>query len=83
MELQGLKSSWRFFYPSRLIGHLAGEERRAVVFQRDIQLLKPVRPLAAKMALDSDLIGHWLACFTIWAAFVQHFAILLPLFILQ
>jgi hypothetical protein len=44
----------------RLIDRRTGEER-------DAQLLKPVRPLVTKMALDSDLIDRKLDCFAIWA----------------
>ena len=61
----------------RLIGHRTGEERGAVLFQCDAQLLKPVRPMAAQMALNADLINHWLACFIIWAALVRHFVVFL------
>jgi hypothetical protein len=42
-----------------LIDHRAGQERVAVVFQRDRQAPEPVRPLATKVALDPDLIDHW------------------------
>ncbi len=47
-----------------LIDHRAGQERVAVVFQGEGQAPKPVCPLAAQMALDSDLIDQWLSLFT-------------------
>src|SRR6266566_5740916 len=48
-----------------LIDHRAGEKRLAVVESREGQTLKPVCPLAAQMALDSDLIDPGL----IWITF--------------
>ena len=36
----------------RLVDHRTGEERGAVLFQCDTQLLKPVRPLTAQMAFE-------------------------------
>ena len=42
----------------RLVDHPTGEERCAVCFQCDVQPLKPVLPLAAKMAFYSYLINH-------------------------
>jgi len=53
-----------------LIDHRAGQKRIAVVFQGDGQALKPVCPLSTQMALDPDLIDHWLICF--WVEFVCH-----------
>src|SRR5919199_1198903 len=45
---------------SRLVDHRAGEQRVAVLLDRDGQALKPVRPLVTKMTLDPDLIDRWL-----------------------
>ena len=48
-----------------LVNHRAGEERIAVLFQRDGQAAKPVCPLRTQMALEPDLIDHglaWISC---------------------
>jgi hypothetical protein len=42
----------------------------AVVFQRDGQALKPVCPLTVQMALDPDLVDHWLIWINFWFEFV-------------
>src|SRR5215207_1573455 len=44
-----------------LIDHCASQERIAILFQRDGQSLKPARPVGTQIALDPDLIDHWLA----------------------
>jgi hypothetical protein len=49
-------------------------------FQLNAKHLKPVRLLVIKMAIDYDLIDHWLACFTIRAAYIRYPAPL-PLFL--
>ena len=48
-----------------LVNHRAGEERLAVLCQRDGQALKPVGPLRTQMALEPDLIDRglaWIRC---------------------
>ncbi len=49
-----------------LIDHWAGEKRLAVVESSNGQAPKPVCPLATHMALDSDLIDHWLTWISCW-----------------
>src|SRR6516165_2441553 len=48
----------------------AGEQRLAVVFQRDGQALKPVCPVAAQVPFDPDLIDHWLTWTSCWVELV-------------
>jgi hypothetical protein len=48
-----------------LIDHGASQERIPILFQRDRQSLKPVRPLATQMTLDPDLIDHRLVSFAL------------------
>src|SRR5215469_13763895 len=55
-----------------LIAHRTGEQRLAIVFPGDRQARKPVRPLAAQMALDPDLIDRGLRFFTFQVVFVCH-----------
>ena len=43
-----------------LIGHRTGEERIAVLLQRDGQATKPVCPLRTQMAFEPDLVDHGL-----------------------
>jgi hypothetical protein len=43
-----------------LIDYNTGQERIAVLFQRDGQPLEPIRPLLAQMSLYPDLIDLWL-----------------------
>jgi hypothetical protein len=45
---------------SGLIDYWPGQERIAILFQRDGQPHKPVCPLLAQMTLDSDLVDRWL-----------------------
>ena len=47
-----------------VIDNRAGEKRIAVLFQREGQTAKPVGPFSTQMALDPDLIDHWLSLFT-------------------
>ena len=47
-----------------LIDHQAGQERLAVVESREGQAPKPVCPVTAQLALDSDLIVQWLTWIT-------------------
>ena len=62
------REQWRsqiayFFQQSMqcsLIDHCASQERIAVIFQCDGQSFKPFCPLMTQMALDPDLIDHWL-----------------------
>ena len=53
-----------------LVNYRAGQERGAVIFQRDGQALKPVGPLAAQMVFDPDLIDHGLTRVSFWVEFV-------------
>ena len=53
-----------------LVNHRAGQERIAVLFQRDGQALKPVCPLRTQMALEPDLIDHGLTWSRFWVEFV-------------
>jgi hypothetical protein len=55
-----------------LVGHWAGEERLAIVLERDGQALEPVDPLSAQMARDPDLIDYRFAWISFWVAFVCH-----------
>ena len=41
-----------------LIDHRAGQQRVAVIFQRDGEAPEPVGPLKTQVALDPDLISH-------------------------
>jgi len=53
-----------------LIDHRAGEERLAVLCQRDGQAAKPVCPLRTQMALEPDLLDHGLAWISCWVRIV-------------
>ena len=41
----------------RLIDHRTGEQRLAVVFQRDGEAIKPVCPMTTQVALEPDLVA--------------------------
>ena len=56
-----------------LVDYGAGEQRIAVVFQREGQAPKPVCPMRPQMALDPDLIDRRLIGIIRWAALVRHF----------
>ncbi len=55
-----------------LVGQRAGEQRIAVVFQRDAQAIKPVAPLTTQMALEPDLIDHGRNWICLGGALVRH-----------
>jgi len=50
----------QYFMQFSLVNHQAGQERIAVLFQRDGQPLEPIRPLLAQMSLYPDWIDLWL-----------------------
>jgi hypothetical protein len=54
-----------------LINHRAAQQGHAIVFQRDGQSFKPVRPLMTQMAFDPDLIDHGLTWINYWVAFIH------------
>lgn len=59
-----------------LIEYRASQERVALVFQRDGQVLKPLRPLRAQMTLDPDLIDRRLAWVGVRVKIVRPFPLL-------
>ena len=55
----------------RLINHLAGQQRIAVLFQQDGQPVEPFFPLLTQIALDAYVLDHGAVAFIPLVAFVR------------